>query len=235
MPGITPTQSNLPYSTQTSGFSGHNLGKNEFLQLLITKLTHQDPLEPNSDEQFIADLAQFSALEQMTNIAAAINAGNEWNYMQSSSMHNLMAANLIGKEVSASYESVYLDTGESATIRFATNRFAEQIEFKIKNSDGNVVATVRESHVQIGTHSLQWDGNDSRGNRLPNGTYTVEAIAYNGDSQFRPELSLSGLVESVVYRNGSPFLIIDGVEIKFGDVRSVGVPTTATDDPPDEG
>lgn len=235
MPGITPVEGTAPFETQSSNFNTNELGKDEFLQLLITKLTNQDPLEPTNDEQFIADLAQFSSLEQMNNIANAIKAGNEWNYMQSSSMHNLMAADLIGKEVMASYESVFLDTGETATIRFATNQFAEQIEFKIKDSDGNLVATVRESHVQIGTHSLEWDGNDSRGNRLPEGTYTVEAVAYNGDSQFRPELSLSGLVESVVYRNGSPFLTIDGVEINFGDVRSVATATEGEEDPPDEG
>nr|MBD3331602.1 hypothetical protein [candidate division GN15 bacterium] len=234
MPGITPVQGTAPFETETTSFSTNNLGKDEFLQLLITKLTNQDPLEPTNDEQFIADLAQFSSLEQMNNIANAINEGNEWNYMQSSSMHNLMAANLIGKDVMASYESVYLDTGKSATIRFANNQFAEEIQFKIKDGDGNVVATVREDHVQIGTHSIQWDGNDSRGNRLPNGTYTVEAVAYNGESQFTPQLSLKGTVESVVYREGSPFLTIDGVEIRFGDVRSVA-PATEQADPEDEG
>lgn len=235
MPGITPVEGSSPYETQSSNFSTNNLGKDEFLQLLITKLTNQDPLEPTNDEQFIADLAQFSSLEQMNNIANAISQGNEWNYMQSSSMHNLMAANLIGKDVMASYESVYLDTGESATIRFATNQFAEQIEFRIKDSDGNLVSTVREDHVPIGVHSIKWDGTDSRGNRVADGTYTVEAVAYNGDAQFRPELSLSGLVESVVYRNGTPYLTIDGVEINFGDVRSVATATGEEEDPPDEG
>ncbi len=47
-----------------------DLGKDEFLKILITQLTNQDPTEPMSDRDFIAQMAQFSTLEQMTNMSA---------------------------------------------------------------------------------------------------------------------------------------------------------------------
>ncbi len=69
----------------------NELGKDDFLKLLITQLTHQDPLEPVSDTEFIAQMAQFSTLEQMTNVAKGVES--------LLSITKLNAQSYIGKEV----------------------------------------------------------------------------------------------------------------------------------------
>lgn len=61
------------------------LGKEEFLKLLVCQMQNQDPLNPQSDTEFVSQLAQFSSLEQMTNMNAT--------------MTNTSAYSLIGKEV----------------------------------------------------------------------------------------------------------------------------------------
>jgi len=48
------------------------LGREAFLQLLVTQLQHQDPMEPQKDGEFIAQLAQFSSLEQLTSIQQSL-------------------------------------------------------------------------------------------------------------------------------------------------------------------
>jgi len=53
----------------TPAVPGGQLGKNAFLQLMVTQMKYQDPLQPQDNSQFLAQLAQFTSLEQMTNVA----------------------------------------------------------------------------------------------------------------------------------------------------------------------
>lgn len=68
------------------------LGKDDFLKILLMQLTHQDPTKPMEDKEFISQMAQFSTLEQMTKMS------NEFTKLQNV-LTNSQAINLIGKEV----------------------------------------------------------------------------------------------------------------------------------------
>ena len=63
-------------ATTTTDVKRDSLGKDAFLQLLVTQLQHQDPTKPQADGEFIAQLAQFSSLEKLTQIATSIDALN---------------------------------------------------------------------------------------------------------------------------------------------------------------
>lgn len=76
------------YSTTITSSTNKTLGKEDFLNLLVTQLRYQDPLKPMEDKEFIAQLAQFSSLEQMQNL--------------NQSMQFLRAQTLIGKVITAS-------------------------------------------------------------------------------------------------------------------------------------
>jgi flagellar basal-body rod modification protein FlgD len=72
---IDPTQSGSSSDTGALFTGGQNsLGRDAFLKLLITQLSHQDPTQPQSDGEFIAQLATFSQLEQLTSINQKLEA-----------------------------------------------------------------------------------------------------------------------------------------------------------------
>ncbi len=54
--------------------TSQSLGRDTFLQLLVTQLTHQDPMKPQADGEFLAQLAQFSSLEQLTAMRSELAA-----------------------------------------------------------------------------------------------------------------------------------------------------------------
>ena len=72
--------------------SKNELGKDDFLKILLTQLTHQDPTKPMEDREFVAQMAQFSSLEQMSNMS------REFAKMQNVIASN-QAISLIGKTV----------------------------------------------------------------------------------------------------------------------------------------
>lgn len=92
-----------PTATE-SVFSQQGIGKDGFLKLLITQMQNQDPLEPMSNEDFAAQLAQFSSLEQMQNMNNNFNKLTSLTEMGS-------AAGLIGKEVNFFSEELGHENG----------------------------------------------------------------------------------------------------------------------------
>jgi flagellar basal-body rod modification protein FlgD len=83
-------------NNQPRGTVGSNLGKDEFLKILMTQLQNQDPLDPMDDSQFIAQMATFSQLEQTMNMSESIS-----KLVKNQSVSPIIQySHLIGKEVS---------------------------------------------------------------------------------------------------------------------------------------
>ena len=79
-------------NAQNGRESSHSLGKDDFLKLLVTQLQNQDPTSPMENTEFISQMAQFSSLEQMTNMSNSF--GKLASYITSSE-----AASTLGKRV----------------------------------------------------------------------------------------------------------------------------------------
>lgn len=80
--------------TAGGGAQSTTVTKDEFLSLLVTQLKNQDPLNPTDQKEMLAQLAQFSSLEQMQNLNQTLTAGSQFSQMAQS-------AALIGKTITA--------------------------------------------------------------------------------------------------------------------------------------
>lgn len=223
---ISPVRTDTNGNAKASG-SMQSLGKDDFLKLLVSKLQNQDPLKPMDDESFVAELAQFSALEQMGNIADGIAEQNQLSFLQSQGLNNVMASGLIGKEVKAQFSDISLDASNKPEINFTLDGAASQATFVIKNAAGETVRTISADNLPAGAGQIVWDGKDELGNRAAAGTYTVSMSAKSsGGADVKAALNLVGIVKQIIYKDGAAYLMVDGLQVSLGDVLGVGEPGT---------
>lgn len=208
-----------PWSPPSPDQANGMLGKDDFLGMLVTQLRYQNPLEPMADTEFIAQLAQFSTLEQMQNM----NANLQVNMQLIQSVGNALATSLIGKHVSAVGHSVYLSESGDAQIRYNLSKGAE-VTLKILEKDGDPVRTLVAGSQSSGEHTISWDGKDDAGKRVKEGTYTYQVWAV--DAEGNPVASgtySEGRITGVRFVGGGAVLLVGNMEVNLSDVLEIVV------------
>ncbi|MBU1318115.1 MAG: flagellar hook assembly protein FlgD [candidate division Zixibacteria bacterium] len=207
----------------TSTVPNSQLGKDEFLQMLVAQLRYQDPLEPMKDQEFISQLAQFSSLEQMSNMNENLTENLNWNYLLSQTINNTMATSLLGREVKANGSDVYISSDSSAKMHYKLGAFAETVTIDVFDGSGKKVASHTVDKVGEGDQVFEWDGTMLSGDRAQAGTYsyTVTAVDSAG-KEIVAAPYMKGIVTGVHYIEGQAYLIMDGARISLGDVIEVG-------------
>ncbi len=199
------------------------VSQQDFLQLLITQMKHQDPMEPQDSQQFAAQLAQFTQLEELQKLNSTSSQGVETNLMLAQTINNTMAATMVGKEVKAIGNKVVLEHGVDPQISFQTGAFADDVEITIRDAAGQVVDTIGMQSVSKGDHTITWDGEGHNGT-LPPGDYTFSLTASNvaGDEIATDTITM-GLIEAVRYGKSGAIFVVNGDEIPFSMVMELGV------------
>lgn len=209
-------------STGTSATS--KFGKDTFLNLLVAQLKNQDPLKPMDSTAFVAQLAQFSSLEAQQNTNTKLDSLLTYQ----TSIQNTLLSNFIGKQVSFSGSSVNLAT--TADISYTPAADAASVTLTISDSSGKVVRTVSLGAQTSGAKSYTWNGKDSNGNTLSDGTYTVSFSAADSSGAFVAVATKSkGTVTGISYDGSTTYLVLDsGTKIKPGDITEIKAGTGST-------
>ncbi|WP_110929419.1 flagellar hook assembly protein FlgD [Bacillus massiliglaciei] len=177
----------LPSNQTETRKTGDNLGKDDFLKLLITQLQNQDPSNPMDNTEFIAQMATFSTLEQMMNIGTKID-----ELKSSNDQKNLVQYNsFVGKEVK--WHSLDENSNEQPNIKEGTGRIAS-IQYK-----GDAVYFFLEDGTKLEPGNISEIKADTPINNLSTGS---ELIGRKVTWLDEAGSELSGMVKSVLMSEG---------------------------------
>jgi len=200
-----------------------SVSQEDFLKLLITQLQHQDPMEPQDSQQFAAQLAQFTSLEELQKLNSTSTQGVETNLMLAQTINNTMAATMIGKEVKAIGNTVILDQGGTPPISFQTGGFADNVTITVHDAAGVAVDTISMQLVAKGDHTITWDAKNSHGDDIPSGEYTFSVSATNAaGEEIATNTVMMGVIDAVRYGPSGAIFIVNGKEISFSAVLELG-------------
>lgn len=212
--GNTPDPANL------FGKSNEIMGKDEFLKLLVTQLQNQDPLDPKGNEEYVAQLAQFSSLEQMQNMNATLQS----NGTLTQSVNNALTAGLIGKEIKALGNEVVLSGTGPVNLSIGLTEKATAT-ITIKDSSGKIVRVLKDQELKAGSNEVSWDGKNETGQRVGDGNYTYSIEAKNAAGKaVQSEGYFTGVVTGVKFIGGQPVLLVGDREIPMGGVLQIRQP-----------
>ncbi|WP_407296705.1 flagellar hook assembly protein FlgD [Stutzerimonas zhaodongensis] len=179
--GVSGTGSVLDqYQIKDREVKSNDLGKNEFLELLVTQLNNQNPLAPQENGEFIAQLAQFSTVEGVEKL----NSSMETMLSGYQSSQALQASSLVGRKVIVPTDKAVVDTSETFKASIVLPTTSSNVAVNVYDSAGTVVNRINMGQQEAGNVSFMWDGKDSSGKTLPPGTYRFEAQAtYQGETK----------------------------------------------------
>lgn len=193
------------------------LGKDDFLKLLVTQLQNQDPLNPTDNTEFVAQLAQFSSLEGITNLNTSMDGISSGM----SALKNSNSANLIGRSVKAE-GSDFLYAGAPVTVGYDLTGAASRVRVSVFDASGKLVRTMDAGAQASGLHDIAWDGTDNSGLNAPNGYYEFTVTARDtADNAVSANTYVYGQVTGVNFDSGDAKLLVDGKEIGQNKLKGI--------------
>lgn len=209
-------------ATSQSTAAGNNpaaeLGPDDFLKLLVKQLETQDPLNPMDSEQFTSQLTQFNSLDQLI----AMNRTLETVAAGQTALGNLQTTTLIGREVTAEGNQLYLDSDGASPIYYNLQTSATSVVVNITDLDGSLVRQLQLGAQDAGEQTVSWDGRDNAGLSVPPGVYDFEVNPFDvAGEEVSVQTRIQGIVTGVSLTAGDPTVTVGGLELPVSAVTSV--------------
>lgn len=198
-----------------------SLGQEDFLKLMTTQMTHQDPNNPMQNGEFLSQMAQFGTVSGIQDLQKSFaDFSNSINSNQA-----LQASGLVGRYVSVPTGTGILPAG--GEINGAVNLTSSTPSLTITVSDastGELVKTIDMGNQSVGDVDFIWDGTKVDGSLANPGAYKIQAMATVDGKNVAQTTDIHSKVESVSLASGTTPMKVNLVganSIDFGQVKHI--------------
>lgn len=216
-PGGIPEELLLPKEEESGS---NDITHEDFLKLMLAQLENQDPTNPQDTEKFMGQIAQFTAASGISQLQSDFQSFFE--HMRSD--QSLRASHFVGREVVVRGAEGYLpEQGELQAV-IDLKETAPNLTVDVVSQSGERIYRERLGERSSGEHPFQWDGTDEDGQRLPAGSYKINAYIEDGDERHGVPTLVGAPVTSVsLGRDGRPpMLSVAGQgEVSLDEVRRI--------------
>jgi flagellar basal-body rod modification protein FlgD len=204
-------------SAAASSTSSTDETQNRFLSLLVAQMKNQDPLNPLDNAEVTSQMAQLSTVQGIDNMNKTLES------LASSMGVNQMAqaANLIGRAVLVPGDSVS-PTDIKDVMGFELSRSADKVSVSINDASGALVRKLDLGPRDSGVNVLAWDGLNSSGEAVADGSYSFSIEATQGGQPVSSTSLNLGLVNSVSQNSqGVQLNLADNKNVSYADIRQI--------------
>ncbi len=185
---------NLGLSTeQQQPAQDEGLKLDDFMNLMVTELTHQDPFKPMENTELATQISQFATVSGIDELNSSFS-----NLSSTiTSDQALQATNLVGHDVLVAGNVGTLTQGGALGGSVELPAAAGNVRVRISDASGALVRELELGSHEEGALAFSWDGYNDSGDYMPAGIYQVSALATMDDVEMAPNVLVAAEVESV--------------------------------------
>ncbi len=195
------------------------MGKDEFLKLLVAQLKNQDPMNPMNSQEFAAQLAQFSSVEQLIQMNETLSGQQETDIALVEIMNASSALGVIGKEVLASSNGVQVDGSGEEAVTIGVGGSGGNGVLRILDENGKEVGSRELGFLEAGRQEITLG---AAAEELEPGRYTYEVeVRDDAGTSVEVQTFARVTIDGVRYGPGGPVLISGNQEFPLAGVVEV--------------
>jgi len=190
---------------------------NAFLNLLVTQLQHQDPLDPMDANEFTSQLVQFASVEQQIYGNGHLE---KLVGLQEISQVSFMV-DYLGTTIESTGDAFQVENGKAKFSYTLEGANAYETLITITDMEGNTVIAL-PGETDVGYHAFDWDGMDSSGQAVPDGAYTATVSAVDPfGNLIDVSQTVTGRVTGAGNEGGDIVLYLGDIAVPMGAILSV--------------